>query len=130
MKTLKPEIKKAIATGVANDITNEIIQELGRQQHFKTGDLINSVAYNVKPNGNIEISALDTLLYIEFGTPPHIIRPKNKKALRFMSGGQEVIVKQVNHPGTRPDPIVRNVFRNKFANILVKNVKRQVGVPT
>lgn len=40
--------------------------------------------------------------FIEFGTRPHIIRPRRAKALRFMVGLQEVFARLVHHPGTRP----------------------------
>lgn len=35
------------------------------------------------------------------GSPPHIIRARRKKALRFEVGGQVLFRKQVRHPGTR-----------------------------
>lgn len=54
----------------------------------------------------------DYALAVEFGTPPHTIRPKTKKALAFtltLSNGQvkRVIVKSVQHPGTPPQPFFR-----------------------
>lgn len=42
---------------------------------------------------------------LEEGSKPHIIRPKNKKALYWH--GAKHPVKSVQHPGTRPYPIVR-----------------------
>jgi len=42
--------------------------------------------------------------FVEFGTRPHVILPKRKKALRFFKDGKEVIVKKVNHPGSKPYP--------------------------
>lgn len=35
------------------------------------------------------------------GTPPYIIRPRRRKALRFVSGGAVVFATRVRHPGTR-----------------------------
>ena len=54
----------------------------------------------------------DYALAVEFGTPPHTIRPKNKKALAFtltLSDGQvkRVVVRSVQHPGTPPQPFFR-----------------------
>lgn len=40
--------------------------------------------------------------YIEDGSPPHEIRARNAKALRFVSGGETVFRKVVHHPGTKP----------------------------
>lgn len=38
------------------------------------------------------------------GTKPHVIRPKNAKALRFTNKrGDVVFARAVNHPGTRPN---------------------------
>ena len=34
------------------------------------------------------------------GTPPHIIRARRRKALRFVVGGRVVFRRQVRHPGT------------------------------
>ncbi len=54
----------------------------------------------------------DYALAVEFGTPPHTIRPKTKKALAFtltLSNGQvkRVVVRSVQHPGTPPQPFFR-----------------------
>ncbi len=38
--------------------------------------------------------------YHLFGTEPHIIRPRRRKALRFSVGGQIVFARKVQHPGT------------------------------
>jgi hypothetical protein len=37
--------------------------------------------------------------FVLFGTRPHIIRPKDKKALRWVSGNGFVFARVVNHPG-------------------------------
>lgn len=40
--------------------------------------------------------------YVEYGTGPHVIRPRNKKALWWP--GAEHPVREVYHPGTSPNP--------------------------
>ncbi len=40
--------------------------------------------------------------FLESGTQPHEIRPRDKKALRFQAGGQTVFARVVHHPGTKP----------------------------
>lgn len=61
--------------------------------------------------------------FVEFGTEPHIIRPKNKGALSWIHSGlggnvetkngktirtgDRITVKEVKHPGTQPSPFVR-----------------------
>jgi hypothetical protein len=51
-------------------------------------------------------SDVDYAQMVNDGTRPHIIRPKNAKALRFKVGGRTVYAKVVHHPGTRPRPFL------------------------
>ena len=48
--------------------------------------------------------------YVEFGTAPHVIKPKKSNVLAFQAGGRTVIVRSVNHPGTKAQPFVRPAF--------------------
>ena len=55
--------------------------------------------------------------FLEEGTAPHVIRPKNKKAL-FWEGASHP-VRQVNHPGTKAYPVLEDTLKaNK--NRLIK----------
>lgn len=57
--------------------------------------------------------------FLEEGTPPHIIKPKNKKALYWKGASHPV--KQVNHPGTKAYPVLEETLRNnkdKLANAI------------
>lgn len=48
------------------------------------------------------VPGLTTYLgYHHDGTPPHQIRARRRKTLRFISGGRVVFRVRVNHPGTR-----------------------------
>ena len=40
-------------------------------------------------------------IFREVNTKPHVIYPKNKKALKFTVRGEDIFAKQVNHPGTK-----------------------------
>ena len=57
-----------------------------------------------------------------FGTPPHVIKPKSKKALKFKKGKKDIFSKKVNHPGTRPNPFVQNVIYFKLKNIMIEEI--------
>lgn len=46
--------------------------------------------------------------YVEFGTAPHLILPKNKKAL-FWQGAKHP-VRSVKHPGTKPNPYMERII--------------------
>ncbi len=40
--------------------------------------------------------------WVELGTKPHKIRPRNARVLSFTGVGGPVFAQEVNHPGTRP----------------------------
>ena len=42
------------------------------------------------------------------GARPHVIRPKNARALRFEIGDRVVFARRVNHPGQRAQPFLQN----------------------
>jgi len=88
-----------------------ITQEIAKNAPVDTGRLRGSINFQVTPKG-ITISMVDYALYVEFGTLPHKIRPKNKKALKFKMGDKTVITKEVDHPGTDAQPFIRPVFFN------------------
>lgn len=45
--------------------------------------------------------------YVEFGTKPHVIVPKDKKALYWPGAAHPVM--RVNHPGTKPNPYMERI---------------------
>lgn len=106
-------------------IANDLVYELSRAAPVDKGTLRQSI--KAVPKGNtIHISMVDYAFYVEFGTPPHIIRPKNKKALHWKSGGKDIFAKIVRHPGTRPQPFIRNTLRTKFGQIIKQNAVRHL----
>ncbi len=50
--------------------------------------------------------------YVSAGTRPHVIRPRQAKALRFTVGGVVVYATRVNHPGTQPNDFWTRPLRN------------------
>ncbi|MBP2704401.1 HK97 gp10 family phage protein [Microbispora sp. RL4-1S] len=47
----------------------------------------------------------------EYGTKPHVIRPRNAKALHWVNEhGDDVFARVVHHPGTSPQPYMRPSF--------------------
>lgn len=80
----------------------------------KFGRLRQSIREKVgKLQGEISVN-VDYAGAVEFGSKPHIIRPKKKKALAFKPGGGfrfwdesgRVVLKSVKHPGTDPQPFL------------------------
>ena len=72
--------------------------------------------------------------YVEYNTQPHIIKPKDKKALAFgkavgtTSDGatmREHVVKEVHHPGTTAQPFMRpavDTTREEIKKIIANEV--------
>jgi hypothetical protein len=53
--------------------------------------------------------------YVEFGTKPHTILPKDKKAL-FWPGAAHP-VRRVNHPGTKPNQFMERIITESQGEI-------------
>ena len=107
--------------GIANDLADALV----RAAPVDKGGLRKSINAVVQGKG-IFISMVDYALHVEFGTAPHIITPKNKQALHWKSGGKDVFARLVHHPGTRPQPFIRNTFRTKFGSIIRQNAMRHL----
>lgn len=88
-----------------------------------TGRLKNSIKVLPQDQGLI-IGMVGYGKFVEFGTPPHVIIPTEKKALKFKAGGEEIIVKKVQHPGTRPNPFVRTALFTKLGKIIEEEIIR------
>ncbi len=74
----------------------------GADKHTNTGALVQSLYNRTIPNGREvghDPERAPHAIFVAFGTRPHTIRPKNKKALRWSAGGKFAFAKQVNHPG-------------------------------
>jgi hypothetical protein len=79
----------------------------GAGKHFKTGALFQSL-YNRKVLGGGRAVGHDPAraphaLFVVFGTRPHVIKPKKRKALRWVGPNGFIFAKSVNHPGYRGD---------------------------
>ena len=112
----------------------DVVTALKQRCPVDNGELRASIKGMRTFNG-AEISMLDYAKYVEYGTPPHIIRPNKRKALKFEPGRKqrlesgrgskrEVFAKEVRHPGTRPQPFIRPVFRDDMLKIITDNAKR------
>ena len=121
---------KNVLYGVGVDLRNKLVQSCP----VDSGRLKGSISW--KPQGEtIEISMVGYALYVEFGTPPHIIKPKTAKALHWKvdsigpRGGKketDVFAKVVKHPGTAPQPFIRATVRNHLRRIVMDNIRRHL----
>lgn len=108
LPVLVPEkLQKPVILGLSQVAFDEAQRGAGR--HNVTGALLQSL-FNRPIAGGREV-AHDTkrapqAFFVNAGTKAHVIRPKNKKALRWAGGGKFFFAKQVNHPGYRGDPYI------------------------
>lgn len=56
-------------------------------------------------------------LFVHFGSKPHVILPKKKKALRWAGLGAFVFAGRVNHSGYKGDPFMTNASQETFKNL-------------
>lgn len=86
----------------------EIVREAKLKCPVRTGRLRASIhteteGYTIKVGTNVKYAP-----YIEYGTEPHEIKPKDKEALRwFDENDNPVFAKSVDHPGTQAQPFLR-----------------------
>ena len=99
-------------------------QELQKAAPKKTGRLAKSFPGTM----SVEEDTIHYMLpfyaeFLEYGTLPHKITAKNKKALKFKDpSGDNVIVKSVNHPGTRPTFFMRDTIHRKTEEVLKRTL--------
>lgn len=101
------------AAGNIEPPVQQLLQDVGQQitdtekqlAPWRTGNLVSHIQMIVERlRVTVGPQDVDYAGYVVFGTQPHVIKPKVKQALAFKSGGKTVIVKQVKHPGTKPNP--------------------------
>ena len=92
--------------------------EEGANRHSKTGALIRALGAGPTKTGDLEyrvgfdLQVARHALFVHWGTAPHRIYPKDRKALRWASGGKFFFAKFVNHPGYKGDPMLVTASQN------------------
>ncbi len=100
-----------------------------RAAPYQTGDTQDSVdIINFRTGGTeLRCTAVATTPQAKFtdeGTRPHIIRPRNKKALRFRVGGRIVFATVVHHPGNKATRWFRNTGPREWHGALERAFRR------
>ena len=99
------------------------IKEHAAEHHryeSRGGDLERrGVIYRV--NGSSAVIALNPnvpyAVFVHEGTKPHIIEPRNKRALRWVARGEFAFAKRVFHPGTEKDQFLYEAAENEMPKI-------------
>lgn len=103
--------------------------------HTKTGAMLRSLRIEKTGPMSYRISAGGQMApytkFVHDGTRPHVIKPRNKRMLRWPTGGAGFIfARQVNHPGYKGDPWfdditpqVKTIFNDTLARKLNQPLK-------
>lgn len=111
-KRVLPKVVRAGANMVRDEARRLVVRRSGalaktiKVRRVKTGSSLNVV---MAVGTNARIGHL-----IEFGTAPHVIKPKRKKAVSY---GPEQIYGAVKHPGTPAQPFLRPAFDRKVRHV-------------
>ena len=127
------ELPKSLEASVLRQMSQIAFDkaEQGAGRHFKTGALLQSLYNRAIPHGREvghDPQRAPHALFVNFGTKPHRIYPKNKKALRWASGGAFHFAKWVAHPGYRGDNYMQaaaDAAIAQFATIVSNAMKEQ-----
>jgi hypothetical protein len=101
-------------------ISRAVLAEAQRTVPVRSGVLLASLRRNSgrTPTGiywDVQVGVRGQtgyLSYVLFGTKPHIIRPRRRKALRFIGrSGGVVFARQVHHPGTAANNFMVRALR-------------------
>ena len=118
LRGLPDEIKDDIREVVKNSAFN-IERNAKSSASVKTGHLRRSISTKMGDmEATIHTSNLKYAPMVEFGTRPHIIRAKNKKALYWKGAAHPV--KQVNHPGSKAKPYLIPAFEKEIPYFVEK----------
>lgn len=108
-KSWRENVGQAMDEFFAERLGPDIAGDARRYCPKRTGDLADSIEHHLE-GGNLIVSATGSdedsyAVYVEMGTRPHEIRPRDKQAL-FWPGAAHPVGK-VHHPGTQPEPFLR-----------------------
>jgi len=125
-KSLRRAIMIAAETYV-KDIHDWI--DSGRAFRPRTGNLQRSITwYMATENSARIITQADYAKYVEFGTKPHAILPKRRKALKIPTPEGYIFRKRVSHPGSKPYPFFFANLQNRAKRVAVEFMKALEGV--
>jgi HK97 gp10 family phage protein len=83
----------------------------------RTGYLASTVYKQVSDGeGVVGVAASYAKAVVE-GTAPHEIRPANGRVLVFMVAGKKVFTPIVHHPGTKPNPFMKNALKEAQSKV-------------
>lgn len=120
----RTRFNEALGRATQSDLDARARRVMSRMQQLvpvRTGTLLASIrmvpgstATGAYIDVTIGVPGLTSYLgYLLAGTPPHVIQPRRRRALRFIStGGQLVFARRVHHPGTAANDFMLRALRD------------------
>ena len=119
----RDNVQKAIKKSAFN-IEAKAKNNLKANRSVVTGHLRRSIATKMGDlEATVHTSNVKYAVIVEKGSRPHIIRPKNKKALYWK--GAKRPVKLVNHPGSKAKPYLEPAFESE-KDKFIENLKEAI----
>ena len=113
---------------------HRVIDE-GRAFTPRTGHLQQSIRVDLSNinEGKAEIVADASYApFVEFGTKPHVIKPKRRQTLRWATEEGYIFAKLVRHPGSKPYPFFRKAVeegleeaKKEFVQAFLEELRRE-----
>lgn len=101
LRKILSRISETFKKDLIEESINVIWEKAREYAPVRTGFLSEHIVKEVEVGRGRVISQAPYSAYVEFGTRPHIIRPRRARALRFEIGGEVIFARYVRHPGTR-----------------------------
>lgn len=97
-----------------------------REAPIKTGTLRRSIGTSHPNIGTVCLKCgVKYWKYVQYGTSPHVITPKNSKGLLAWKGddNEKHVARKVNHPGSKANPFVtRTAKKIKSRQVIEHNL--------
>ena len=116
------KVKDVVKTSTLN-VESNAKNNVTKNGSVDTGLLRNSINSKINSLEGIVSTNTKYARYVEEGTKPHIIRPKNKQYLYWKGASHPV--KQVNHPGSKPKPYMKPALEKEKPNF-IKELQKAV----
>ena len=101
----------------------------GRAFRPRTGNLQRSITWYMATENSARIIAqADYAKYVEFGTKPHAILPKRRKALKIPTPEGYIFRKKVSHPGSKPYPFFFANLQDRAKRVALEFMRALEGV--
>jgi HK97 gp10 family phage protein len=124
------EMVKDIQEAVRDAGTVIYAQEV-KEAPSATSNLRGSIQMDLHPMSAEIYPTAKYAPYVNFGTKPHVIEPKNGKVLAFKSGGKLIFARKVNHPGTKANPFMERTVEKvteRVGQIFQKVVDKAINI--